>query len=98
MKLDSQINHSHEITAAPFAKPRQTYYTNEQSFGYNPKTQAEGNYQQEVEKKLTVKHVYKKMQKDKMGQKLRNIKSKHLMVWENEQDLEKIQELVKTEK
>ena len=98
MNLNKQINHSHEITAAPFAKPRQTYFMNEHTFGYNPKNQGEGNYKQEVEKKLTVKHVYKKIQQDKMAQKLSNVKSKHLMVWENEQDLEKIHEIIKTEK
>lgn len=44
--------------------------------------------------KLSVKHVHKQEMKEKKARKLDNYKSKHQLVWENEQDLENIHKIV----
>lgn len=46
-------------TGSPIESAPQTYYVNETELTYDPKTMAEGTYAQQVQEKLTVKHVAK---------------------------------------
>lgn len=58
-KLDDQHKKSLAKTGAAFDMPKQSYYLDEQGFGYDPYTMAEGTHKQDVQEMLSVKHVFK---------------------------------------
>ena len=58
-KLDNDYKKSMKKTGSPIESVPQTFYVKETELTYDPKTMAEGTYAQQVQEKLTVKHVAK---------------------------------------
>jgi len=71
-------------TGAPIDESKQTFYIDEHTLEYNPKTMAEGTHQKEIEEHPQFKHVL--LRKKKLNDQLSfdNYQSKSQFTWQNE--------------